>query len=531
MDIQTPTDNLTKINLEHLHRFFNIDELESVFQETVSKPELDEEKESLLLEFTDFYREGIKAYDAKEEIACPFCFRAWEEGNEVVNSYREFIQSTFNTKREQISKYRSLLDRFETSLKDLNTTITGSLKLVREEGKKYGVDTTPYKTVQIDPASRKDIELAIDEKYANMMKPISFRPIIEAYIQGYINQFITVASVVDRIKESMEAIRSLRIATNKRIAKHLMHDLWKTKQELRERFEQTNEEIETTRMRIEQLEEETSSQDTVNTVFNGLAEFIGLSEYYINQDRRLMLALNQDYDISDEGMRISSAQRKILSLCYFFAEIVANIKRERDLKDYILLFDDPVDSADFVFFHSIAALLEHAKSLLAKLLKKQRISIGQFFVFTHNSLLYDRLAQNFEYRRTVVKKDNVTTFVPNHKTINNYRVYIEYIARYRENPRGNRKDMILIGNMIRRVLEIVTNFNNLDSNSITSQLVDSGKPRLALLANHLSHESFTKVLNPFDSETEVVKACDELFEVIEEYHPKQYQFIKKTFLS
>jgi hypothetical protein len=56
--------------------------------------------------------------------------------------------------------------------------------------------------------------------------------------------------------------------------------------------------------------------------------------------------------------------------------------------------------------------------------------------------------------------------------------------------------------------------------------LDIGKPKLSLIANHLSHESFTKVLNPFNSEIELKAACKELFEVIEECNPLQYKYIQ-----
>ena len=201
-----------------------------------------------------------------------------------------------------------------------------------------------------------------------------------------------------------------------------------------------------------------------------------------------------------------------------------------DLKKYIFVFDDPVDSADFIYFHSITALIENLEDILAKILNKQNVIIGQIIVMTHNSLLYDRLFRNFEFKRSLTKIENVSLLVPAEKTMNNYKIYLQYILRYYKNPKKNRKDMIFIGTMIRRVLEILANFNNLDDNKFDRYVIDLGKPKLALLANHLSHESFTKVLNPFNSEKELQKACEELLEVIKSCHPVQYEYIQNKML-
>jgi len=51
-----------------------------------------------------------------------------------------------------------------------------------------------------------------------------------------------------------------------------------------------------------------------------------------------------------------------------------------------------------------------------------------------------------------------------------------------------------------------------------------------MIANHLSHENFSKVLNPLPTDDEMKKACKELFEIIEENHPKQFEYIEKNLL-
>lgn len=81
------------------------------------------------------------------------------------------------------------------------------------------------------------------------------------------------------------------------------------------------------------------------------------------------------------------------------------------------------------------------------------------------------------------------------------------------------------------MLEILSNFNNLGSNDFNDYIVGIGKPKLSLLANHLSHESFAKVLDPFGSEIELRDACKELLDVIAYCHPEQFKYIDENLLG
>jgi wobble nucleotide-excising tRNase len=279
---------------------------------------------------------------------------------------------------------------------------------------------------------------------------------------------------------------------------------------------------------IQRIGAENPPQDAVREVFNKLSSFIGLGEYSIDKDRRLMICVgeNDQFDISQEGCRISSAQRKILSLCYYFAEIVAQARSPSHLGDYILIFDDPVDSADYIYFHSITAVIERAEKVMSQILG-QKVRFGQFIVLTHNSLLYDRLnSPRWRDVTSVLRKENGRTVLRKaEKSINNYAEYVATVCRYYKNPRDQKSHMIYIGNIIRRTLEILASFDSLGSNDFRDMLDGGGKLRLALLANHLSHESFTRVLNPLATPEELQQACRELLELIFDRHPVQFKTI------
>ncbi len=526
-----PVDNLNIITYKILKNIVDPESFIDVFNESIDKPELDKEKESLLLNYTQFYKSGVEAYHVNENSICPFCFQVWEDSENAIREYTSFLNSTYNNKRSLISSVLTRIKSLDNEIRNVNGMVNSIKSVVEEEGRKYNIETNGFKDVVLQEQITQDIEMKVKKKLSNMELPIEIGSDIQKIITIYQNSIIALNGIIQKIKDSITKIRSKRMMINKEIAKHMMRNIWDDNARLREDYINTAQEIKEIQKNIIELEKQEINQDTICTVFNGIIDFLGLSEYHISNEKKLILKLNRDYDISHEGGRISSSQKKILSLSYFIAEIISELKTPTDLKKYILIFDDPVDSADYIYFHSITALLENIEVILNKILKKSNLRIGQIIVMTHNSLLYERLYKNYEFKRTIRKIDNLTEIVLSDRTMNNYKIYLEYIIRYYKNPRKNRKDMIFIGNLIRRVLEILSNFNDLSSNEFTKYIFDIGKPKLSLLANHLSHESFTKVLNPFISENELKEACKELLEVIEISHPVQYKYIEKEMIG
>jgi len=527
----TPDDSLQKIESRNFNEILRPDELTGIFKEIVHRPELEQEQESLLLNFTNFFEAGVQAYSSSKPNQCPFCFQDWLDAKTAIKKYTDFLQSTYNQKRDVVKSAKHRINELKKEIQRINDIVKSTKLVVAEEGKKYDVDTKAYKEIVFDATFEKEFDSLVSKKLSAMESQINIDEQLSMFVQGLEISVNSINETVQKIKDAISLISSKRRAANVEIAKHIMRRIWEENKDKREEFINTCKELERLETKIEELENREDNQGTIQTVFNSLIDFLGLSEYRINNDKKLVLRLEQDYDISDEGARVSSAQKKILSLCYFFAEIISEIDKPKDLKNYIIIFDDPVDSADYIYFHSIAALIENIEPILNKILKKNDMKFGQVIVMTHNSLLFDRLAINFETKRTLKKVNNVTEIKRSDKTINNYKLYLEYIVGYYANPKKNRKEMIFIGNLIRRVLEILANFNNLSSNEFNQFVIDLGKPKLALLSNHLSHESFTKVLNPLNSEAELQMACEELLEVIESCHPEQFKYIEREMLG
>ena len=523
--------SLTKLDVNQLMIRIDLDFIEKSCNEKISPPVISGDIETLLKKYTEFYNNGVEIYENSKKEVCPFCQRIWPNAEELITKYKSFMESTFNIKRKAILDVINQLEEYKKQVENYIYVVDGRRKLTEEEAKKYNVDTKNWKPLQYYIKKHNEIIEILRKKHDQMDLQVSVKNQITELQNYHLDIIQNNNRIIDKVLREISVLTSRRKELNKKLIDHFAKEMWLNNSSLREDINQIIDLLVETNEKIEKLEEENPPQNVVRDIFNGLLSFIGLSEYFIDKENRLNLKVDKEYDISNEGKRISSAQRKILSLCYFFAEIVSEIKDIKELKNYILVFDDPVDSADYIYFHSITTVIERAETILASILGMDNLKFGQIFVLTHNSLLHDRLccAWKIIKSRAIKKENGVTIMCDAGKTINNYNEYISAICRYYKNPVSQKRQMIYIGNLIRRVLEIIASFDTLESNSIQDILDGMGKVKLALLANHLSHESFSKVLNPLSSPEELKEACYELFEVIKERHPAQFNTINEKY--
>ena len=185
----------------------------------------------------------------------------------------------------------------------------------------------------------------LKKKYNNMEISVSILNNLLALQQVHLDVINNNNQILVNINKAIGDIVTRRKNLNKKLIEHFAKQMWIDNEDLRKDIKNIQQLIINKQNKIDELELQNPPQDTVREVFNNLLSIIGLYEYHIDENRRLKLKIDKEYDISNEGKRISSAQRKILSLCYFFAEIVSEISDVKQLKEYILIFDDPPDSA------------------------------------------------------------------------------------------------------------------------------------------------------------------------------------------
>jgi hypothetical protein len=489
-------------------------------------PTVGPDLEKLLKDYTDFFTLGVKIYQGGGQKACPFCLREWPNATETIATYERYLQSTYNKKREEIAAIKNQIESYRNQVTAQIGLVAGRFKLAEAETEKYQLDISAWRPLVYDEAKHDAVCNLIDRKHDAMDEVVSLEDSLLSLEKSHTDCIEANNEIISGIIDAVDRVTAKRKELNRDLVEHFAAQAWAACKEHREALSAIEKKLAETTPKLSKLQEESPPMDTIRGVFNRLIEFMAIGEYSLDENRRLQISIGKPYDISSEGVRISSAQRKLLSLCYFFAEIVSELRDVRELKQYVLVFDDPVDSADYIFFYSIATVIEKAESVLARILNVRRVKFGQVIVMTHNSLLYERLSARWaDYVRCLRKEKALSIFTHADKSINNYNEYISEICKYYNNPAGQRRQMMYIGNLIRRVLEILAGFDTLGDQNLQQLLDGMGKPRLALLANHLSHESFTRVLNPLSTPEELQAACGELLDVIKERHPRQYDAI------
>jgi hypothetical protein len=506
------------------------DSAETRCQETVHPPAVLDELAPLLRDYSTFFETGLDIFDNQGDSRCPFCRRDWPDSAKVVSDYRSFLTSTYNSKRRALSVLKEDLEAYKRKVESQREAMRRGRITAESEGTKYGIDTSTWQDLTYGQGLHDQVVTIIDKKHAEMATSYSVRGVLAQLEQHHLSVVRANNDIIRAIDKAIDNITQQRKQINSKIAYHYLKRTWREQEPLRSHISQLKRNIAGSDAKIALLEQSDQAQDTVQYVFNGLLSLTGITEYTLSGDHKLHLRLTSDYDISHEGGRISTAQRKILSLCYFFADVVSRVSNVNQFRRYVLVFDDPVDSADYVYFHSIAAILERCEDILSLMLSRPDVKFGQFFVFTHNSLLYDRLSCSWkEYSKCLEKRDNQSRMEQAEKCINNYTLYLDEIIMYYKNPKPDRRRMTYIGNLIRRVLEIMASFDQLGPNNFAGILDGMGKPSLAILANHLSHDSFSRVLNPLATADELRAACGQLIDVIKERHPFQYKTLSAKY--
>jgi hypothetical protein len=350
---------------------------------------------------------------------------------------------------------------------------------------------------------------------------------VDEYIKNIQTDYLEHEKLIDEINSKIDQTSSLKRSLGEKIIKNQMHLLWEN-HTLRERHEELNKEI--TDIKIKITEASTVlSNNKIPDFFNQIIKILGIFKYELTRESLLILKLENDFDISNEGYRTSAGERKIIAFSYFLAEVLASAGSNADLMQKTIIIDDPVDSSDYEKFYSFISVIENLNNILIAIFKNEEIKFGQILIFTHSALLYERFINSskldffllqMESNRTIItkpqKKISLTTFSS----------YIRKITNYIKRMNcSNTKD---IGNYIRRVLEIICSVENIDNNKIEN--INSSS-KLNALANHLSHESIERILDPLPMSYEYIEACIELIEEIKQRMPYLYKSIVEKYFD
>jgi len=522
------------ITIHHKYSFplLEIDEVtKNIIVEILSKvyiePKITQEfYKSFLSLKKNFYEEGASLY--KEAInICPFCLSPKLEDDPVISELINYLYSDYNEAVNNIQRRINLFCQKKNELETFITNWNTQIPMINEKLKTLSIN------MDIQELSIK--ENIIDQyihsltvKSENMNKIYEINKFFESYdnfVNEIKNAYLKHEEVIVKINNEIEKISSLKRNIGDKIIENQMYLLWQ-KNDLRDRHEKITSEIEVLKAEIDKASMLVSNNNIPN-FFNQIIKMLGITKYELSPELVLLLKLDKEFEINNEGYRISNGERKFIALGYFFAEVLASAGSNVDLLQKTVIIDDPVDSSDYEKFYSFISVIENFNNILAKIFDNKEIKFGQIFIFTHNALLFERFSKKLNhyllsienYRTAIIKAKNRTS-------LTTFSSYVKKITDYiKKMEVRNAKN---IGNYIRRLLEIICSVENIDNNTIT---IVNASSKLNALINHLSHESIERILDPLPASFEYIEACIEVIEEIEKRMPVLYDSIKERYLD
>jgi len=534
-NLSTPPEQITD-HLKYTFPSLFFDEndkalIKDIMSKSYIEPKLTQEiYRSYLTLKKGFYEDGIILFNKTKDI-CPFCLTPKSENDPTIQELINYLDSDFNNKLKLLQNFIDKLIKNKENIQNFISLWNGFIPIVKEKLNILSL-TDKIEDLVYNESSFNECLVLLKFKMENMNDIIEKEKmnVFNRY-ENYFNTIYTSYSqqikIINKVNDKIENLKSLKQSIGDKIIKNQMYLLWNNKN-LRERYYELSKEI----LALDRKIEESSvviSNNKIPDFFNQIIKILGIAKYELNKESLLILKLENDFDISKEGYRISAGERKIIAFSYFLAEVLSSASSNAELLQKTIVIDDPVDSADYDKFYSFISVVEKFNEILAIIFKNKEIKFGQILIFTHSALLYERLINGMGVDFfQVMLEDNKTIIMKPSKRISlaTFSSYIKKVTKYIKNMEcKNTRD---IGNYIRRILEIICSLENIDNNIIA---INNSSSKLYALINHLSHDSIERILDPLPISYEYIDACIELIENIQIRVPNLYNTIVKDYFD
>lgn len=348
--------------------------------------------------------QGHAAYAAEAGDTCPYCAQTLPENFEeqlaasVDDSYRadvtalkEFAshyQAVTNAllatpKSHQLTDLMPGLDlaEYDTQLKLLRVTVEANLKNLEAKIQQ------PAKIVTLEPA----------------------RPVVEK-----INRLITRANTqIDEHNTVVSNQRSQKQLCTQQVWERLAFDLGDTLTAYRSEKTSVDSQIEVLKtewayadQRVRELEQEIQdlTRQTVNTAqtmttINKLLHDSGFEGFKLREKPNtpnVYEVIRPNGEIAD---RLSEGERNFIAFLYFYFQLQGSLTNTGEIKDKIVIVDDPVSSMDTGALFIVAALVRELVNITLNNWgpatgTSGRDHIKQIFVLTHNAYFFKEATYN-----------------------------------------------------------------------------------------------------------------------------------------
>ncbi|OLR42764.1 AAA family ATPase [Helicobacter pylori] len=472
-------DDLKKMELPKDYQTIK-DKLESLFSFDIDKEagQVSEEiKEHISKVGREFIEKGIELQKEMPDNACPFCTQ--KITNNIIQVYTSYFNKSIEQFKQDSSKVSGTLkkileqwnikeilqsfERFEPFMKKDFSTNKESLKnaleqikvllekLQKEVDKKGGVK---------NEKEFQEIDKELSENYEKLQKCVN-----------------ETRNILNQKKEQKEKLEKLKIDLKEariKKAKHDSYDWQKSKREaerklsvLNCRHERLNRLLEKIDKKLKELYDQ--KRPDIETINNYL-KALNLPKYSLDKDYRIVL--NSDaLENSEAKIILSDGEKTTLAFAYFLVRLKLFYKKE-DLKNLIVVIDDPISSLDEQRIYNTTCLVAKINQELAREKLSNEKDKAQVFVLTHNHTFMARLinvvgkhACYFQLERhqgqlKIVCKDRVNGYFDTFYLLLFKEVYA--FAK-KEKVQDDFNEAINYGNKIRILLESFLKINFIDS--------------------------------------------------------------------
>lgn len=478
-----------------------------------------------------FYDEGTQIFREVGGDTCPFCLTPKTDRDKSLAELLSYIESDYSVAETELVSTKKYIEKLCDDVDIFIELSNSENKIVQRTVDKLKMNKKIKDIVNVR-GELEELIGVIESKLQYMEKNQwpdreSFVDAINTCIQPIINAYAEKAKFVEEINEGIDRLSGRRRILGVEIVENVMHELWK-KNPLRDRRVQLLAETTEIENQLQKIAEKPSNDRTIG-FFNLIVRFLGIQKYELSSESHLILRLKQDHDITNEGFRVSAGERKFLGLSYFLAEVLASVSTRTELSDITIVIDDPVDSSDYDRFYSFLSVIEKIDRIIGSIYGNYQIKIGQILIFTHNSLFFERLANSNTFTAFLLEIVNNQTCIRTAKKgagLTTFSSYLKRICRFVKKMEPAKS--VDLGNSIRRILEIIASVENIENNNIRNL---TGTSKLNAIANHLSHESIERMLDPLPESHEYLAASIELITLIRERIPFLYETIEKVYLN
>ena len=462
--LEANANNILNQEVEHIpttQHFepFNFGEIEnnSIFSaKIIGKDNVDVARIILKLNNSDWVRQGIKYYEADENI-CPFCQQITDD--HFKNQLEEYFDEIFS---EQINELKTVSNQYVFEIQNL-------LKILE----KYKTENHKYINYEVFNITKELIESEF-RKNALSIQNKEKEPTITVTIESILPYLQKITDLISIGKQ--KTIEHNVLATNIKVEREKVKtEIWKfTIEEIRPvynifisaRSRITNAKIGCTttlsenkaiRSRkineIEVLEKSiTNITDTINTINKTLKSF-GFTNFELkeNETERGYYEI-----IRTNGTKalitLSEGEKTFLTFLYFYHLLNGSIDKDNISEDKIVVIDDPISSLD----SSILFIVSNLCRKIVSDCQNNKGNIKQVFIMTHNVYFHKEVTfVSKGYRQSGISFWTVNKRADNSiiKKHNKNPIQTSYDLLWQEIRDRDNINSLTIFNTLRRILE------------------------------------------------------------------------------